>query len=362
MKKIINFKNNAFINICFLCFTAIFTTLSCESEFDVPSPNFTKAPPEISSVSEAREDKTVTQGVLENTYIIRGKNLSSLVAIYFNDVKASFNPALLTDGIAFVEVPEDAPVLDQSNKMRVENLFGTTEYDFSLLTISGFTEETVNGKKVVNLMGGDFSETSSVTFVSGSEANGNLLERPASFVVVSPGMVQAEVPAGVEQAFIFLETSRGAVARSDSYGFSYSVYVDSLNEDWIVTEWGGTHILQSTEVTLGTYSVKSIRQGWSGITFLPINTTIDFGDYQSISVTLYGTGASGDSVNLALNDFQTQLNLPLIPGQWVKYVIPLADFYPNGGAPDTIFRMDFQESSNTGLSQYIFYIDDFGFL
>ncbi|GAA4281942.1 hypothetical protein [Gaetbulibacter aestuarii] len=361
MKIQTNFKKTS-LHISLMCILAIFLTFSCESEFNVPQDNFTKAPPVIKSVSEAVEDKPVTQGVLDNTYIIRGENLSSLKAIYFNDVKASFNPALLTDWIAFVEIPRDVPVLNQSNKMRVENLFGSTEYDFSLLTITDFTESTVNGKKVVNLLGGDFSDTSSVTFVSGSEANGNLVEIPAEFTIISPAEVQAEVPAGVEQAFIYLATSRGAVAKSESYGFSYSIYVDDLNPDWIITEWGGTHVTQSTDITLGTYSVKSVREAWAGITFLPVNTTIEFNDYQAISVTLYGTGAPGDSVNLALNDFETSINLPLVSGEWTKYVIPLADFYPNGGAPDTIFRMDFQESSGTGLSQYIFYIDDFGFL
>ncbi|MFH4967698.1 hypothetical protein V8G61_05780 [Gaetbulibacter sp. M240] len=361
MKIQTKIKSN-YLQICFLCVVAIFSVSSCESEFSESRDNFNSAPPVISSVSEAVEDKAVTQGVLESTYIIRGQNLSSLVEIYFNDVKASFNPALLTDGIAFVEVPRNAPVLGQSNKMKLVNLFGSTEYDFSLLTISDFTEGTADGKKVVNLLGGDFSETSAVTFVSGSEANGNLVERPTNFTIISPGEVQAEVPAGVEQAFIYLETSRGAIAKSESYGFSYSIYIDELNADWIITEWGGTHESQSTDITLGTYSVKSIREAWAGITFLPIDTTIKYNDYQAISVTLYGTGASGDSVNLALNDFETSINLPLIPGEWTKYVVPLSDFYPNGGTPDTIFRMDFQEASGTGLSQYIFYIDDFGFL
>ncbi len=359
MKKEFNLFSK-YVSICMLIVSVLFS--SCESEFNEPSDNFTSEPPVITSVSETREDKAVTQGVLDNIYTIRGENLSSLVAIYFNGVKASFNPALLSDTVAFVTVPEEAPVLNQSNTMKVENLFGTTDYDFSLLTITDFTEATVNGKKVVNLMGGDFSETSSVTFVSGSAENGNLTELPAEFTIISAGEVQAEVPAGVEQAFIFLETSRGAITRSESYGFSYSIYIDGLNTDWSTSEWGGTHELQSTEVTLGDFSVKSIREAWAGLTFWPDNATINYKDFDAISVTIYGTGAPGDSVNLALNDFNAQVNLPLVPGEWTKFVIPLSDFYPNGGAPDTIFRMDFQESSGTGMAQYIFYIDDFGFL
>ncbi|MEW4925526.1 hypothetical protein [Algibacter sp. 2305UL17-15] len=361
MKKQLNLMSN-YRYLCGVFIMVLFSFSSCESEFNEPRDNFNSVPPVIKSVSEAKEDKAVTQGVLDNVYIIRGENLASLVAVYFNGFKAPFNPALLQDNVAFVQIPEDAPVLGQNNKMTVENLFGSVDYDFSLLTITDFTEGTANGKKVVNLMGGDFSETSSVTFVSGSEENGNLVELPATFTIISESEVQAEVPAGIEQAFIFLATSRGAIAKSESYGFNYSIYIDALNADWVTSEWGGTHELASNEVALGDFSIKSLREGWSGLTFLPENATIEVKDYKSITVSIYGTGAPGDSVNLALNDFNAQVTLTLVPGEWTKFVIPFTDFYPNGGLPETITRMDFQESSGTGMAQYIFYVDDFGFL
>lgn len=336
---------------------------SCEDEFKKDSVPASTAPPIINSVSEAREDVPVTQGVLEGVYIIRGENLASLKTIEFNGRIAGFNPALLTDNIAFVQVPQDAPYVNQPNIMRLENTIGVTEYNFSLLTIEGFTEETIDGIKVVTLQGGDFTDTETVTFVSGTEEAGNLVEAEATILSITETEVAVEVPSGVEQAFIYLATTRGAVAQSDSYGFSYSIYIDELNPEWTTSEWGGTHDLASTEVALGEFSIKSIREAWSGLTFLAPD--IPFDDYDAITVSVYGTGAQGDKVQIALNDFdgaQTVQPIELIPGEWNKVVIPLADFYPNGGEPDTIFRMDFQESSNTGQAQYIFYIDDFGFL
>lgn len=358
--KTINYLRMNLGKLAMLVLIAVALT-ACENEFKSDDEEPSTEPPVITSVSEAREDKEVTQGVLGSTYIIRGRNLNSLVSVQFNGMDAGFNPALLTNEIAFVRVPEDAPYLDQANVMRIETLGGVLEYDFSLLTIEGFTEETLNGTKVVNLMGGDFSDASKVTFVSGSEENGDLVEREATIVSISQTQVTAEVPAGVTQAFIFLETSRGAIAQSESYGFSYSIYIDGLNEDWQTSEWGGTHDLASNEVALGQTSIKSIREAWSGLTFLPENADIKFSDYQAITVQIYGQGDIL-SVNLALNDFATQINLPLVAGEWNKFTIPLSDFYPNGGEPDEIFRIDFQEASNTGLPQYIFFVDDFGFL
>lgn len=341
----------------------LFQLTSCDNDFiNDPVPDASE-PPVITSISEAREDRAVTQGVIEGTYIIRGKNLASLVSIHFNGFQAGFNPAFVTDNVAFVRVPEDTPYVGQSNIMRLETLGGVTEYDFSLLTIEEFTEETIDGVKQVHLFGGDFTDTSSVTFVSGSEEDGNLVELPAEILSITETQVTVVVPSGVEQAYIYLATTRGAVASSASYGFSYSIYIDSLNADWTTSEWGGTHDLGSTEQALGEYSIKSVREAWSGLSFWAPD--IPYDEYESITVSIYGTGAPGDTVILAMNDFDgaaTQQTLELVPGEWTKFVIPLSSFYPNGGAPDTIFRMDFQESSNTGLAQYIFYVDDFGFL
>jgi len=347
------------IRSTFLFMFAILS-VSCESDFDTDNVGFDEGPPEITSVSEAREDVAVTQGVLENTYIIRGKNFSTLTAVYFNGVKASVNPALTTNELTFVTIPENAPYASQNNIMTVQNLKGSTEYDFSLLTIEDFTEATLNGIKTVTLRGGDFSETSSVTFVSGTEEDGNLVENEAEILSVSETEVTVAVPDGVEQAFIYLETSRGAVTQSDSYGFSYSIYIDALNPDWTMSQWGGTFDLENTDPALGQFSIKSTREAWSGLSFLA--PSIPFNDYEAITVSIYGTGDAGDSVNLAINDFAAQVNLVLVPNQWNKFVVPLSSFYPNGGAPATITRLDFQEASGTGKAQYIFYVDDFGLL
>ncbi|WP_026914908.1 hypothetical protein [Christiangramia portivictoriae] len=359
-------KNNSIKNMMtkpIYIFLFALILVSCDSEFDVISPEGGDGPPVITSVSEAREDVVVTQGVLENTYIIRGENFSTLKAIYFNGVQASVNLALTTDNLTFATVPESAPYVGQSNELVLENLSGSTSYDFSLLTIDDFTEATIEGVKTVTLLGGDFSETSSVTFVSGTEEAGNLVEREAEIISVSETEVTVEVPSGVEQAFIYLETARGAVAQSDSYGFNYSIFIDELNPEWEMSQWGGTFDLQTTDPALGQYSIQSIREGWSGLSFLAPD--IPFDEYDAITVSLYGTGDPGDSVILAINDFDgnaSHQQIELIPGEWKKVVIPLSNFYPNGGEPATIFRLDFQESSNTGKAQYVFYVDDFGFL
>ncbi len=360
MKNINYIKKN--LKGFFLTIVAVVSLTSCNNEFTSDDPTFggTPSAPIITSVSEAREDVVVTQGVLESTYIIRGENLATLSKVYFNGYQASVNTAFVTDNVAFVTVPEDAPYVGQANIMRIETLGGILDYDFSLLTIEEFTEEFIGAVKVVNIIGGDFSDTSTVTFVSGNEDEGTLVERQAEILSISETVVVAAVPDGVEQAFIFLETSRGAISQSDSYGFNYSIYIDSLHPDWTLGGWGGTFEDPSTEIALGASSVKSVREGWSGLTY-SVDAGINLNDYQFLTVQLYGTGAVGDKVNLAFNDFETSVELELVPGVWTKYLIPISDWYPSG-APSSVTRLDFQEASNTGLVEYIFYVDDFGFI
>ena len=346
--------------VLFLTVMALVFT-SCSSEFDVDAVEASGEPPVIQNISEAREDIPVTQAVLGGTYIVRGENLATLTDISINGYPVDFNPALTTDELTFITIPEEAPFVGQENVLRLENLSGATEYDFSLLTIEDFTSQTVDGVKTVTLIGGDFSETTKVTFVSGSEEEGNLEEKEAEILSVSETAVTVAVPSGIEQAYIYLETEGGAVAQSDSYGLSYPIYIDELNSDWSLSQWGGTYDAAYTDIALGENSIQSVRDAWSGITFTPVSP-IPFDEYEAITVSIYGTGAPGDLVKIALNDFEASVLLELVPGEWTTYVIPLRDFYPNGGAPAFINRIDFQEASNTAMGPYTFYIDDFGFL
>ncbi|MEM9339459.1 MAG: hypothetical protein AAGA66_12070 [Bacteroidota bacterium] len=331
----------------------------CENEFKADEVTPNTNPPEVLSISTILEDQEVTQGVLEGYYIVRGKNLSSLVSIQFNGEEASFNPALLTDETTFVIVPLNTP-LTGTNTMRVETLGGVTEVDFPLLRITGFTENVIGATKVVVLEGVGFSYAPSVSFNTGSEILGNLVTRESNVISFTDTTITAEVPNGVLQAFISVTTERGASDVSESYGFSLPVYVDELNTAWQAFGSFGSHDLSSTEQALGSTSIKTIREAWSGLTLTP-DTGVGFNEHNALSVQIYG-GTNATRVKIALNNFEAGLEFDLTSGSWNKFVIPLTDFYPTGNVPDQITRIDFQEFSNSGQTEYIFFVDDFGFL
>src|SRR5690606_24272257 len=149
-------------------------------------------------------------------------------SIKYNGYEAGYNPVYVTDNLIISSIPEEAPYLNQANKLRLETEYGVTEYNFSLLNITEFTEATVDGESLVYIYGGDFTNVSQVLFVSGSEELGNLEERTATIKeeLSTKERVVVVVPDGVIQAFIHVQTASGATVVSESYGFNYPIFTD----------------------------------------------------------------------------------------------------------------------------------------
>lgn len=364
MKKVKIYNKYYFLSL--LLMSMSFSLVSCDNEFNEPS-NISGGntnPPVITSVNEAREDVSVTEGVLENLYYIKGQNLGAVTSIQYNGFEAGFNPVYVTENLIISKIPEDAPYISEINKLRVETLYGVAEYNFSLLAIEGFSEEVIDGKSVLIFSGGDFTNVESASFVSGTEELGNLVERPANVLSASQTEVIVEVPDGVIQAFIYLITSSGASIRSTSYGFNYPIFTDELI-GWTLSGWDGEQGL-SSEVALGSTSIKRSSLNYGGLSLFPgdDNETLVLADYSTFLIQIYPATASTKRVNFALNDFTSpQYLINLIPGQWNKIEIPISSIYPAGTAPETITRIDFQMFAEDGDDPpYLYYVDQFGLL
>lgn len=335
---------------------------SCSNEFNnADLATGSTEPPVITSVADATENTTLQTGVLGNLYYIKGKNLASTISIKYNGFEAGFNPTLVTDDLIISQVPLGAPYINASNKLTVETLYGVAETDFSLLTITEFNEGLVDGVNAVTLNGGDFTNADKVLFVSGSEDDGNLVERDARIINKTASTLAVEVPDGVIQAFIYVFVN-GAIAQSTSYGFNYPIFTDDIINNWQLGGWDGSQEL-SDEVALGSTSIRRESLNWAGLTFTSSDLTEDLviADYSAINFQIYPANSSTVRVACALNDFAVQVVLDLVPGEWNSFSIPLTDFYPPGSAPETITRIDFQEFSG-GTAPFLFYLDQVGLI
>ncbi|MEZ4810279.1 MAG: hypothetical protein R2819_07950 [Allomuricauda sp.] len=359
MKKYISNKVN-FKHVGITVLLAIMA--SCSNEFNQSDlATGSTEPPIITSVADATENTPVQTGVLGNLYYIKGKNLASTISIKYNGFDAGFNPTLVTDNLIISQIPAGAPYINASNKLTVETLYGVAETNFSLLTITDFTEGLVDGVNAVTLNGGDFTDADQVLFVSGSEDDGNLVERDARIIDKTASTITVEVPDGVIQAFIYVFVN-GAIAQSTSYGFNYPIFTDEIINGWELGGWDGSQAT-STEVALGSTSIRRESLNWGGLTFISNDMTEDLviADYSAINFQIYPANSETVRVACALNDFAVQVELDLVPGEWNSFSIPLTDFYPPGTAPETITRIDFQEFSG-GNAPFLFYVDQFGLI
>ncbi len=349
MKKYSNI-NNAFLAALIFVFMII---IGCESEFNENDLNFGNAEaPVITSIADARTEASVSSGVLGDFYWIRGQNLGSVTSIKYNGFEAGFNPVLVTETLIISRVPLDAPFLNVSNKVTVETQFGTTSFDFALLTITDFEEDVLDGESVVILNGGDFTNVDRVTFLSGSE------ELEAEILSSTTEQVVAIIPDGIIQAFI-LVFSNGVVAQSTSFGFNYPIFTDELI-GWDLGGFGGAQEI-SSEISLGSVSIKRTTDPFGGLTFLPNDEgeSLVFSDYSTVSFQIFPANPETTLIALALNDFDKQILIDLVPNEWNRIVLPLSDIYPAGTGPETITRIDFQEFAG---ANGLFYLDQFGFI
>jgi len=117
-------------NIIYSFFTllvGIALMVSCETS-EVSGSN----PPVIESVSVAIEDTITDIGFADNTYLIRGKNFSTLNKIYFNNFETYFNPTYVTDNVVFVTIDKDTPTELENEAITFVTDYGTGEFPFNV--------------------------------------------------------------------------------------------------------------------------------------------------------------------------------------------------------------------------------------
>ncbi len=361
MKNYINNQIVIFRKFCYILFITV-VSISCENEFnndDIGSG--VMEAPIITGVNLARTDTPAGTGVLGDLYYIRGRNLSSVTKITYNDYEAGFNPVLVTNNLIISRIPLEAPVLNSSNKLIVENPFGTGEFDFSLLTITGFEATVVDNRNAVIVEGGNFTDVSRVYFGTGSEEMGNLVELDATILDIQEDALTVEVPQGIIQAFIFVE-SNGSIARSESFGFNYPIFTD-MSFGWDIGGFGpGDGQELSSEIALGSTSIKRTTDPFGALTFFP-NADAEIlipSNFSVFTFQIYPVGDQTTRIKFAVNDFSAdEVLIDVIPDQWNRIEVRLSDLYVSQPIPQTIDRIDIQEFSG-GSS--VFYIDEFGLL
>ncbi|WP_348798740.1 fasciclin domain-containing protein [Flavobacterium adhaerens] len=221
--------------------------------------------------------------------------------------------------------------------------------------ISSLSQVFASPGDVITISGQNFVKVQNVMF--GSTA--------ATFTVVSKTEIQATVPADFESsALVTVETEFGTSAPS-TIGVKYLLYADDTSKISYQWDWGGSYEMLNTEqVSRGTYSIKKVTGAWSGF-YIGFKETLNTADYQFLKMSVYATESTKILVSIhskANENDEFGVTIQLVAGQWNNISIPMSDLKLNqvGATFNNVFIKEYSGISLTPGNTI--YYDDIGFL
>jgi hypothetical protein len=200
----------------FFFFLLIITTLiqvGCKKDNAGAAPSIKS----LRAISPAPNDSTLTKAGPGQWVVIRGANLATASAIYFNGYPASFNSALFSDSTLVVLIPADMPFasldVKKLNTVTVVTPNGEVTYTFPIVPpppiIWGMSNENAVAGTVVTIYGNNFFFIDKVIFPGGIAVTTGITTNQAG-----TGL-QLTVPAGI--------TAGGTIQVQNRYGTGTSV-------------------------------------------------------------------------------------------------------------------------------------------
>jgi len=322
---------------------------ACDSDDIDPA----RVTPNVESISLAANDSLVETGFSNNMYIIRGSGFSNLQRILFNETETYFNPTLVTENVIFVTVGEGNPYNGPNNNLVLETSNGSTSYLFPIGApppeITGFTPLAAGAGDTVTITGAVFDNLIAVRFG----------EIEAEIISSTNTEIQAKVPEGIVQSFLFVETAGGITQSNQTFGFKYLIYDDALAEGWWIGGWDGTQDFENTEqVKRGDFAIKrTYTGGYSGFQIGIGDGSLNIADYSGIKLSIYG-GAGTQNLKIVLNsNYDAGFVVTVQEGEYLDLTIP---FDQLGSPTGTINELVIQEFSGSVPS--VIYIDDIGLI
>lgn len=310
-------------------------------------------------------DSTVAEGKLNNQYAIVGENLATTSSVSFNGASVYFNPALVTDKVIIITIPDGTPFgPSQTNKLTVLTKYGTVDFAFAISqpppSITSFDPLAASTGDVITIQGKIFDGVTAVKFD----------DIPAEIVgTPTATQIQVKVPAGVVQAYIYVTTPGGTAKSVASYGFKYVVYDDVLASGWGGQGSGGYDGYGSARNYSSTAHPKrganaiettvdngygALQLGYGGSTF-----SITQRGLTKLKLSIYGGAAfkAGDRVQVVINgNYGKAYAIEVKPGEYTDYTISLSDL----GSPTELSEITLQTLGTAAPAT--FYVDDLGFI
>jgi hypothetical protein len=210
MKNILSLLNRKIF--VFLLITAGAIQIGCKKESN-PAPTI-KA---VRLLDSTHRDSTFTQALPGTAIILEGAGFSGLQHVYFNNMDAPFNAALLSDNNILIRIPSNAPTQatdpNVPSQIKVVTSHGQATYAFTLdappPVITAMSNENALAGETVTLTGSNFYLVKQVIF-PGNIAVTNFTATPDGT------QITVTVPSGI--------TSGGPVQVAAKFGTGSSLF------------------------------------------------------------------------------------------------------------------------------------------
>lgn len=311
-------------------------------------------------------DSTVTAGRLNTQYAILGSNLLTTKTVVLNGISIYFNPGLITDNSIILTVPNNVPYgSTQPNKLVITTAYGTVNFDFSVIQppaiITSFTPAAGSAGDVITITGTNLDNATVVRF---DDIPGQIQGTPTKT------QIQVKVPAGVQNAFIYVTTPGGTTKSIDSFGipapaFKALIYDDKFAANWAAGGYDTDRDIANKEHTKrGQAAIKTTATGKYGglvMTYKDANGNgldVSALGATSIKYSLYGDAASdGKKVQIYVNgNFNTSIQATIVGGKYVDITVPLSSFT----GVKVITEIAIQEAG--GAPPLSWWVDDLGIM
>ncbi|MGY3051874.1 hypothetical protein ACVWYG_000061 [Pedobacter sp. UYEF25] len=347
---------------CILSSLIVFGLSSCKKEQENGAPTISRVRTVFQGSQNSQAivafDSTTTSGKIGNRYAIIGNNLNSVTAVLINGVSIYFNKALVSNTTLQFSVPVKFGFGGTVNTLTIISPQGQATTPFSILqpaaSITSFSPVVTGTGGIVTITGTLFDNLIAVRF---DDIPAEIIGTP------TPTEIQVKVPAGVVQAFIYVQTAGGIAKSVSPFGFKALVYGDGYTTSWASTGYNSTTSEVGVNVKRGTLALKcdflggygAYRAGYSGP-----DINVAAAGITAIKLSIFGgPGSDGKKVNISLNDTYTdgkRVTLILTEGKYTDYIVPLSSL----GSPTTLTEIILQEFS--GFAPSTIYIDDIGFI
>ncbi|WP_316633625.1 IPT/TIG domain-containing protein [uncultured Flavobacterium sp.] len=305
---------------------------------------------EITSVAKSVEGDLVpvTVGDPKNYYIIRGKGLSTVTKIYFNDFDTYFNPVLVTDTEIFVLIDEKTPYANSSNKIKLVTKAGTIFYDFVVAPPT----PKFDSFNSINAVEGDI-----VTVYGDYFLNPTVKVGTTDVPVISSTLTQIKfkMPANATDKYVTVTNISGSTISAEAIGSA--LYDDVIQGDAGHWMWNGADIFDTNfkdDKVQGEAAIKFVFGGWNGAD-MKFNSR-DVSKYKAFRVKVKSVSTNtAASVVFVFGGWAYQVK-KIITNKWTTIEIPFSDI----GNPTTFDQLTLQESGSFGGNTIL--MDDMGFV